>query len=77
MWEDRSAKFLAANSHYKKAAQEDSFKLSPEVRAKLYDEFCKVDTDGMEGLSPDELTELFSRLALDVSDEVRSQTSTA
>ena len=38
MWEERNHKFLAAYAGYQKPDSGDSFRLSPEVRAKLYDE---------------------------------------
>lgn len=71
LWERDGARFLEESSGKRAAKMQDSFKLPPEVRSKLYDEFCTVDADGSGALDAGELSDLFSRLALTVSDKVR------
>lgn len=71
LWERDGARFLEDSSHKRAPKLQDSFKLPPEVRSKLYDEFCIVDADGSGALDAGELSDLFSRLALSISDQVR------
>jgi hypothetical protein len=70
IWDRRGQTFLMENTNFPKAKLEDSFKLPPEVRSKLFDEFCKVDANDSGSLDPQEMSDLFSRLALNVSDQV-------
>ena len=76
IWEKSGAKFLADTAHQHGRKVQDSFKLPPEVRSKLNDEFCIVDADGSGALDPQERSDLFARLALQVSDQVCARFST-
>jgi hypothetical protein len=70
LWEQRGMEFLAETTPTHNRKMLDSFKLPPEVCSKFYDEFCIVDADGSGALDAQELSDLFSRLALKVSDQV-------
>lgn len=75
MWARKGPAFLAATATKDaKSNLADSFKLPPEVRNKLQDEFNAVDIDGSGALDAGELSGLFSRLALHVSATVRCPT---
>jgi hypothetical protein len=74
MWELKGATFLATcPAHGAKTSLSESFKLPPEVRSKLFDEFEKVDSDRSGALNSAKLAKLFHRLALDVSHKARSR----
>ena len=72
MWEAKGAHFLATTPRHAGPSLSDSFKLPPEVRSKLLDEFCNVDSNGSGALDPEEMSALFSRLALHVPMRVRT-----
>jgi hypothetical protein len=71
MWEVHGAAFLMGCGHHTNEKWRDSFKLPPEVRAKLYDEFMAVDADQSGALDAAELSKLFNKLGLHVPNEVR------
>ena len=75
MWEAKGAHFLATTPRHAGPSLSDSFKLPPEVRGKLFDEFCNVDSNGSGALDPEEMSALFSRLALHVPMRVRNKPS--
>jgi hypothetical protein len=70
LWEQKGVDFLADTTPKHKRKMLDSFKLPPEVRSRFHDEFCIVDADESGALDAQELSDLFGRLALQVSDQV-------
>lgn len=72
LWEVHGQQFLNANTVQRNAAWRESFKLPPEVRCRLFDEFEAADSDKSGTLDAMELSELFTKLGIDVPPAVRA-----
>jgi hypothetical protein len=71
IWESSGRAFVSTHTAQRVDNWRESFKLPPEVRARLFNEFLLVDHDASGALDPSEMKDLFANLGLDVADEVR------
>eukprot|EP00892_Ulva_mutabilis_P003872 jgi/Ulvmu1/1857/UM012_0013.1 len=64
LWELHGQEFLNMHTAAQSTAWRDSFRLPPEVRRRLFDEFQAADEDGSGALDAKELSALFRKLGI-------------